>query len=70
MLSRIVDTADEDRSFVPFTGDGDEVVLLVNGLGAVSELEMGGIGNEGVCPRHYKPNEARTDGISQQVAGG
>lgn len=49
MLSKIVDTQDEDRSFVPFRGDGaDEVVLLVNGLGAISELEMGGIVNEGV----------------------
>jgi hypothetical protein len=49
MLSKIVDTQDKDRSFVPFKGDGsDEVVLLVNGLGAVSELEMGGIVNEGL----------------------
>lgn len=48
MLGKIVDTSDSDRSFVPFEGDGsDEVVLLVNGLGAVSELEMGGIVNEG-----------------------
>ncbi|KAI9639780.1 putative dihydroxyacetone kinase 1 [Dioszegia hungarica] len=47
MLSKIVDTTDTDRSFVPFQNDGsDEVVLLVNGLGAVSELEMGGIVNE------------------------
>lgn len=49
MLSKIIDTQDKDRSFVPFKGDGsDEVVLLVNGLGAVSELEMGGIVNEGM----------------------
>lgn len=48
MLSKIIDTTDSDRSFVPFKGDGsDEVVLLVNGLGAISELEMGGIVNEG-----------------------
>jgi dihydroxyacetone kinase len=48
MLSKIVDTTDADRGFVPFKHDGkDEVVLLVNDLGAVSELEMSGITNEG-----------------------
>lgn len=48
MLGRIVDTTDADRGFVPFKHDGkDEVVLLVNDLGAVSELEMSGITNEG-----------------------
>jgi dihydroxyacetone kinase len=48
MLSKITDTTDKDRSFVPFKGDGsDEVVLLVNDLGSISELEMGGITNEG-----------------------
>ena len=51
MLSKIVDTDDEDRSFVPFKNDGsDEVVLLVNDLGAISELEMGGITREGKHP--------------------
>jgi dihydroxyacetone kinase len=49
MLSKITDTTDKDRSFVPFKGDGsDEVVLLVNDLGSISELEMGGITNEGM----------------------
>lgn len=48
MLTQITDTTDKDKSFVPFKGDGsDEVVLLVNDLGAISELEMGGITNEG-----------------------
>ena len=48
MLSTITDTTDKDRSFVPFKNDGtDEVILLVNGLGSVSQLEMGGITNEG-----------------------
>ena len=48
MLTKITDTTDETRSYVPFKGDGsDEVVLLVNNLGSVSELEMGGITNEG-----------------------
>jgi dihydroxyacetone kinase len=47
VLSKIVDTTDPDRSFVPFKAKGDEVVLLVNNLGGISELEMGGIVNEG-----------------------
>lgn len=48
MLTQITDTTDKDKSFVPFKGDGsDEVVLLVNDLGAISELEMGGLTNEG-----------------------
>ncbi|TYJ57598.1 hypothetical protein B9479_001680 [Cryptococcus floricola] len=47
MLTQITDTKDKDRSFVPFNNDGtDEVVLLVNNLGAISELELGGITNE------------------------
>lgn len=52
MLGRIVDTTDADRSFVDFKHDGsDEVVLLVNNLGSISELELGGITNEGECGR-------------------
>ena len=48
MLSKITDTNDKDKAFVPFKNDGsDEVVLLVNCLGAISELEMSGITNEG-----------------------
>lgn len=48
LLSRITDTTDKERSFVPFKNDGsDEVVLLVNNLGSISELELGGITNEG-----------------------
>jgi len=35
-------TSDPDRSFVPFTGK-DNVVLLVNNLGGLSELELGAI---------------------------
>lgn len=50
LLSRITDTTDKQRSFVPFQNDGsDEVVLLVNNLGSISELELGGITNEGQC---------------------
>lgn len=48
LLGRIIDTTDKERSFVDFKGDGeDEVVLLVNNLGSISELELGGITNEG-----------------------
>lgn len=48
MLKTMTDTTDSDRSFVPFKGDGfDEVVLMVNCLGAISQLEMSGIVSEG-----------------------
>jgi len=42
---------DPERSFLPFAASGsgnDEVVLLVNNLGGLSELEMGGIAREAV----------------------
>ncbi|KAF2269886.1 dihydroxyacetone kinase [Lojkania enalia] len=45
MLSHCLNTADKDRSFLEIT-PGDEVVLLVNNLGGVSVLELGGITNE------------------------
>ena len=45
MLSHLLSTADEDRSFSKIT-EKDEVVLLVNNLGGVSPLELGGITNE------------------------
>ncbi|ORX36613.1 putative dihydroxyacetone kinase 1 [Kockovaella imperatae] len=49
MLSKITDTTDKDRSFVPFRNDGtDEVVLYINNLGSISELELGGIANEAI----------------------
>ncbi|WVW82122.1 dihydroxyacetone kinase [Kwoniella bestiolae CBS 10118] len=49
MLFKITNTNDPERSYVPFKGDGsDEVVLLVNNLGAISELEIGGITSEAV----------------------
>lgn len=41
LLSLLTSTSDEDRSYVPFKGDGsDHVVLLVNNLGALPELEL------------------------------
>ncbi|KAG8922037.1 Dihydroxyacetone kinase 2, partial [Tulasnella sp. 417] len=49
MLTMLISTTDKERSFVPFQNDGtDEVVLMVNNLGAVSELEMGAIAGEAV----------------------
>lgn len=44
LLDLIISTSDPERSFLPFQGnDSDEVVLLVNNLGGISELEMSGI---------------------------
>lgn len=45
MLSHCLDVGDQDRSFSKIT-ENDEVVLLVNNLGGVSPLELGGITNE------------------------
>ncbi|KAK5656291.1 hypothetical protein OQA88_4671 [Cercophora sp. LCS_1] len=41
MLAQMLDQADEDRAFVKV--NSNEVVLLLNNLGGVSVLEMGGI---------------------------
>ncbi|KAJ6617440.1 dihydroxyacetone kinase [Mycena sp. CBHHK59/15] len=44
LLDYITSTTDAERSFLPFQHDGkDEVVLLVNNLGGMSELEVGGV---------------------------
>ena len=49
MLKYITDTKDEERAFLPFKHDGkDEVVLLVNNLGGMSELELSAIANDAV----------------------
>ncbi|EJD07701.1 dihydroxyacetone kinase [Fomitiporia mediterranea MF3/22] len=49
LLDLIMSTSDNERSFLPFRNDGsDEVVLMVNNLGGLSELEMSGIANEAV----------------------
>ena len=42
LLDLMTSISDPDRSFVPFKGN-DNVVLLVNNLGGVSELELGSI---------------------------
>lgn len=51
LLDLLVSTMDPERSFLPFGAPGsgnDRVVLLVNNLGGLSELEMGGIAHETV----------------------
>ncbi|KAK4632571.1 Dihydroxyacetone kinase 1 [Fulvia fulva] len=45
MLKYMLDSSDEDRGFLKVSGS-DETVLLVNNLGGVSVLEMGGITTE------------------------
>lgn len=46
LLENVMSTTDPERSFIPFKGNGDKVVLLVNNLGGVSELELGGLVSE------------------------
>ncbi|RDB15774.1 Dihydroxyacetone kinase 1 [Hypsizygus marmoreus] len=48
LLNLLISTSDSERSFLPFQGGNgkDEVVLLVNNLGGVSELELGAIVGE------------------------
>ncbi|KAM0754935.1 dihydroxyacetone kinase 1 [Meredithblackwellia eburnea MCA 4105] len=49
MLGFVTSTTDPERSFLPFKHDGkDEVVLLVNNLGGMSELELSSIANDAV----------------------
>lgn len=51
LLDLLTSTRDPERSFLPFGAPGsgnDEVVLLVNNLGGLSELEMGSIAREAV----------------------
>jgi len=45
MLKHMLDPSDKDRAFLSLS-KSDEAVLLVNNLGGVSVLEMGGITNE------------------------
>lgn len=45
MLAYLLDSSDEDRNFLKVSPN-DETVLLVNNLGGVSVLELGGITNE------------------------
>ncbi|KIJ55374.1 hypothetical protein M422DRAFT_23969 [Sphaerobolus stellatus SS14] len=62
LLELLTSTMDPERAFVPFgAGSGnDEVVLMVNNLGGVSELELSGIAKETVSQlRQRKINVQR-----------
>jgi triose/dihydroxyacetone kinase / FAD-AMP lyase (cyclizing) len=55
LLEMLMSTTDKERAFVPFQGQGkDNVVLLLNNLGGLSELEMGGIVAETTKALHAK----------------
>jgi dihydroxyacetone kinase len=59
MLKQLLDETDEDRSFLRV--NSNEVVLMVNNLGGVSVLEMGGITTEVVTQlaKDYNINPVR-----------
>jgi len=63
LLDFLTDVSDPARSFVPFKSK-DNVVLLVNNLGSVSELELGGIVAEA-----KKEFDARGFTVSRILAG-
>ena len=63
LLNLLTSVSDPDRSFVPFKGK-DNIVLLVNNLGSVSELELGGVVAEA-----RKELDARGFTLSRILAG-
>ena len=52
LLNRLLDWTDEDRAFLNIRPD-DQILLLINNLGGVSMLEMGGIVTEVVTQLHH-----------------
>ncbi|KAJ4314050.1 dihydroxyacetone kinase Dak1 [Fusarium piperis] len=54
MLKQLLDTSDKDRAFVDV--NSNEVVLMINNLGGVSVLELGGITAEVVSQLESKHN--------------
>ncbi|KDE09614.1 hypothetical protein MVLG_00021 [Microbotryum lychnidis-dioicae p1A1 Lamole] len=47
LMKWLTDVEDEDRAFLDFKNDGkDEVILLVNNLGGISEIELSVVVNE------------------------
>lgn len=47
LITLVVSTEDNDRSYLPFRGGNqDQVIALVNNLGGLSELELGSIAGE------------------------
>jgi hypothetical protein len=73
MVDFASDTANKDRSFVPFKHDGsDEIVLMINNLGGTSELEMGGITSaamEYVSPSFHQCSRPRRLTCARLPAG-
>lgn len=58
MLNYIIDTTDAERAFLPYEHDGaDEVILLVNNLGGISELELSSIANDVVLALESRRNK-------------
>jgi triose/dihydroxyacetone kinase / FAD-AMP lyase (cyclizing) len=71
MFQTLTSTTDPERSFLPFKGDGqDEVVLLVNNLGSVSELEMGAVVREGTTKLHAVIGGIHLTAITSQLSRG
>ncbi|KAJ7783152.1 Dak1 domain-containing protein, partial [Mycena metata] len=65
LLDYVTSTTDAERGFLTFQTDGkDEVVLLVNNLGGLSELEIGGVVR---AARDELAN--RQIGVSRVIAG-
>jgi len=49
LLDLLLSQSDPERGFLPIQGSGNNTVaLLVNNLGGVSELELGGIAREAI----------------------
>jgi dihydroxyacetone kinase len=49
LLDPLLSQSDPERGFLPIQGSGkDNIVLLVNNLGGVSELELAGIAREAI----------------------
>ena len=68
MLEYITSTTDKERSFVPFQHDGkDEVVLLVNNLGGISQVEMGLIAREAMLALKAKGIQVRRIGVGSYM---
>ena len=68
MLEYITSTTDKERSFVPFQHDGkDEVVLLVNNLGGISQVEMGLIAREALLALKAKGIRVRRIGVGSYM---
>lgn len=71
MLTYIIDTEDSERAFLNFEQDGkDEVVLLVNNLGGLSELEILAIAAEAVDALAERSITVVRIGVGRYMASG